>query len=170
MISAIVPCVSVVRFVFFERETIQLVLTIVYILCILLEIFPICYFGNLLMEHTKRLTFAIYDCNWVEQDHTFRKSVIIFMERSQRTSIILAGNMIPISLLTFASVRHFKILHIPLSLYLTDIAVFVFFVRIIESITEPNLNYLNFPTSTVSYLLLIAYFKNGVFWGNESSC
>lgn len=104
LVTAIALCVTAVRFVFFDHGIVELILTIALFLCILMETFPICYFGSVLMEHTNQLTFALYNCNWMEQDQKFRKTLIVFMERSQRTNVFLAGCMIPITLQTFISV------------------------------------------------------------------
>lgn len=105
-VSAVVLSVAIVRFVFFDHGVVASLFTITCVSSILIEIIPICYFGTLLVEHTNKLTCALYNCNWMEQDQTFRKTLIIFMERSQKTNIILAGGMVPINLQTFISVSN----------------------------------------------------------------
>ncbi|XP_055382482.1 odorant receptor 2a-like [Condylostylus longicornis] len=81
-------------------------LILMYIV-ILQQIFFTSFFADLLKGESEKLTNALFSCSWVNKDKRFRKSLIIFMQRSQKTFDINAG-WIPVTLNTFAKVLNFS--------------------------------------------------------------
>ncbi|EDW12797.1 uncharacterized protein Dmoj_GI17868 [Drosophila mojavensis] len=72
-----------------------------FIFAMTMQIFPICYLGTMVEYSFGQLHFAVYSSNWVDQSISYRKSVLIFAERTQRLPKQIAGNFIPIALTTF---------------------------------------------------------------------
>ncbi|XP_037950198.1 putative odorant receptor 59c [Teleopsis dalmanni] len=72
------------------------------------EIFPCCWCVNELIAETGRLTNAVYNCNWYEQDMKFRRALMIFMLRTHKQIQILAGNLVPVSLQSFIAIVKFS--------------------------------------------------------------
>lgn len=75
-----------------------------FLMAALSQVFVICYFGSAFTQKIDELTFAIYECNWMIQDQSFKKSVLIFMEGSLRPAHFTAGGFMVISLETFVSI------------------------------------------------------------------
>ncbi|XP_069964592.1 odorant receptor 7a-like [Bactrocera oleae] len=103
-ITAFVLCLTAVNYVAFERDAAQILIAATYIFAILIEALPCCWYVNSLMEECGLLTTALYNCQWYDQDRKFRKMLIIFMQRSQRTMVLMAGDLVPITLQTFLNV------------------------------------------------------------------
>ncbi|XP_023165909.2 odorant receptor 23a isoform X2 [Drosophila hydei] len=72
-----------------------------FIFAMSMQIFPICYYGTMVEYSFGYLHYAVYSSNWVDQSISYRKSVLIFAERTQRLPKQIAGNFIPIALTTF---------------------------------------------------------------------
>ncbi|XP_055842589.1 odorant receptor 7a-like [Episyrphus balteatus] len=102
-------CMTVFYFLNFNHGSVnQLLATILDMMAIVVVSLPVCYFGNSLMEETDRLTTAIYNCNWTDQTLKFQKSLIIFMQRSQRENVLTAGGLLTINLQTFIAIIRFS--------------------------------------------------------------
>lgn len=89
-----------------------------------IQVFPCCWHVNVLMQKSNLLTTAMYSCNWMDQNQEFRKMLIIFMQRSQKTNTILAGNLAPVTLQTFLAVRCILLFWL-FSLFLLKIQMFI---------------------------------------------
>ncbi|XP_036332559.1 odorant receptor 7a-like [Rhagoletis pomonella] len=103
-ITAFVLCLTAVKYVAFGADTAQMLIAITYIFAVLIEALPCCWYVNALLEECGQLTLAIYSCQWFEQSKEFRKILIVFMQRSQRATVLMAGNLVPITLQTFLNV------------------------------------------------------------------
>ncbi|XP_055845058.1 odorant receptor 7a-like [Episyrphus balteatus] len=109
IITGALLCMTVFYYISFNHGSVsRLVATIFDMISILIVSLPICYFGNSLMEETEQLTTAIYNCNWTDQTLKFQKSLIIFMQRSQRENILTAGGLLTINLQTFIAIIRFS--------------------------------------------------------------
>ncbi|XP_055843071.1 odorant receptor 2a-like [Episyrphus balteatus] len=109
IITGAVLCLTVFSYLKFNHDSIgQLIMTVIDMLTILSVSFPVCYFGNSLLEESDRLTTAIYNCNWMDQTLKFQKTLIIFMQRSQIENILNAGGLVRINLQTFIAILRFS--------------------------------------------------------------
>ncbi|EDW05161.1 GH22170 [Drosophila grimshawi] len=86
---------------FYVNDVYGRVYYVSFIVALALQIFPVCYYGTLVDYHFERLQTAVYSSNWIDQSLAYRRSAIIFAERTQRLPKQLAGNFIPIALTTF---------------------------------------------------------------------
>lgn len=80
----------------------------IYIFVITLQIFVLCYYGDLYCQAIDYLTESIYDCSWVDRNEKFKKTFLILLKRSQMPTTIMAGNIIPVRMPTFVTVNKKK--------------------------------------------------------------
>ncbi|EDW03296.1 GH11158 [Drosophila grimshawi] len=86
---------------FYVNDVYGRVYYVSFIFALALQIFPVCYYGTMVDYQFERLQTAVYSSNWIDQSLAYRRSAIIFAERTQRLPKQLAGNFIPIALTTF---------------------------------------------------------------------
>lgn len=84
---------------------IELVRTFGEIVCVILETWIPCYYGEKIRTAHEELAKAIYEVNWYEQDIKFRGYFLIFLHRAQKDEYLLAGKMIPVTLQSFLTVN-----------------------------------------------------------------
>lgn len=75
-----------------------------YVLAVVVEIFPLCYYSNCLMYDSDRLCEEIFHSSWIQQNVQYRKMLIFFMQRTQQTIEFMAGKIFYINLNSFISV------------------------------------------------------------------
>lgn len=63
-----------------------------------------CFFGHEVITSGELLPDAAYAAEWTQMSPSFRRLLVVFMERVKRTSVIRAGKMFPLSLDTFRAV------------------------------------------------------------------
>ncbi|XP_054737787.1 odorant receptor 42a-like [Anastrepha obliqua] len=105
--TALALCTSAAAFVSEDFSLLQLMKFFLYSVVVLFEIAPCCWFMDEALAQMHKLTNSLFSCRWYEQDHKFRRSLIIFMQRSQVADKILAGNIAPVSLDTFVKIIKF---------------------------------------------------------------
>nr|AQQ73504.1 olfactory receptor 24 [Heliconius melpomene rosina] len=104
LISGWIICTSVYRMVDMSPASVQFLSMVLYISCILIQIFMYCYYGNEVTIESENLTGSAYSMNWLEINLKLRRHVILFMERIKRPIQPLAGRIIPLSNNTFVSI------------------------------------------------------------------
>lgn len=77
-----------------------------YVLAVVVEIFPLCYYAQCLMDENNRLAEVIFHSNWINQNKRYRKMLIFFLQRSQKPIEFSAGKLFPITLSSFLSVSN----------------------------------------------------------------
>ncbi|XP_044258924.1 odorant receptor 94b-like [Tribolium madens] len=77
---------------------------IIYMVCVVVQIYFYCYYGTILYEESNSLNDAVYMGNWYKYDVKSRKSLIILMERTKKPSIVSAGKVLHLSLVTFTTI------------------------------------------------------------------
>ncbi|XP_043649964.1 odorant receptor 23a [Drosophila teissieri] len=79
----------------------------IYYLCFLLGItlqtFPLCYYGTRMQDSFAELHYAVFCSNWVDQSASYRRHMLILAERTKRTQLLLAGNLVPIHMSTYVA-------------------------------------------------------------------
>uniref|UniRef100_A0A240SW88 Odorant receptor n=1 Tax=Glossina austeni TaxID=7395 RepID=A0A240SW88_GLOAU len=107
MITAAIIALTLINMLFFTTNISAVANSCVYIADLVLEIFPICYYANCLIDDNDLLSLEIFHSAWPEQNKIYRKMLIVFMQRSQQSMSLSAGKMFPINLNTFISVSNF---------------------------------------------------------------
>ncbi|XP_037912020.1 odorant receptor 59a-like [Hermetia illucens] len=103
-VTGMEACIIAVCVFFVENNLFETIFFAEYFLCVILEIFLYCYFGEQLASESDRMTEAIYSCNWMGQDRRFKQNLIIFMQSTQTNMTIIAGGIFKVNLSTFVTV------------------------------------------------------------------
>lgn len=77
-------------------------LTLLYHIC---EIFLIMNFGNEIMLTSDRLSYCVFESNWIDQPQATKKLLITFAELLKQPHEIVIGKLYPLTLETFRRVR-----------------------------------------------------------------
>ncbi|XP_045501109.1 odorant receptor 2a-like [Colias croceus] len=106
MLSVMVLCLVGVRFLSIENprsHPIQIIWMAIYLTCMLIEIFILCWFGNELILKSLELRQAAYDGPWMILEPKTRMLVIVFIERCNRPLRVTAGKIFTLSLDTYTN-------------------------------------------------------------------
>ncbi|XP_036342571.1 odorant receptor 7a-like [Rhagoletis pomonella] len=79
-----------------------------YVVALLMEVYPLCYYGQSLLDDSNSLANTIFHGRWVDQNEDFRKMLVIFTQHTQKPMELLAGKLIPINLTTFVRIAKFS--------------------------------------------------------------
>ncbi|XP_052857472.1 odorant receptor 2a [Drosophila gunungcola] len=107
--SVAVQCTVAMHFLYMadDHDLTAMIISIVFFTAVTLEVFVICFFGDRMRTQSEALCDAFYACNWVEQLPKFKRALLFTLARTQRPSLIFAGNYIALSLETFEQVMRF---------------------------------------------------------------
>ncbi|XP_047506226.1 odorant receptor 46a-like [Pieris napi] len=106
MLSVMVLCLVGVRFLSIENprcHPIQIVWMAIYLACMLIEVFILCWFGNELILKSLELSMAAYEGPWMKLDPKTTMLIIVFMERCKRPLRVTAGKIFTLSLDTYTN-------------------------------------------------------------------
>uniref|UniRef100_A0A1I8MWM8 Odorant receptor n=1 Tax=Musca domestica TaxID=7370 RepID=A0A1I8MWM8_MUSDO len=99
---------TLINILIFATNTASIVASCFYVLAVVVEVFPLCYYAQCLMDENNRLTEAIFHSNWIYQNKRYRQMLIFFMQRSQKVIEFTAGKLFPITLSSFLSIAKFS--------------------------------------------------------------
>ncbi|KAM7348847.1 odorant receptor 2a-like isoform 2-T2 [Cochliomyia hominivorax] len=102
--SGLAQCTLGVYMFYVDLDPSKILNITIYFSAITFEIFILCYFGDLYYQANLHLTEAVYACNWMDRDEKFKQAFLILLQRSQKESCIMAGNIIPVRMPTFVKV------------------------------------------------------------------
>ncbi|KAH8360730.1 hypothetical protein KR084_001149 [Drosophila pseudotakahashii] len=107
--SAAVQCTVAMHFLYMadDHDLTAMIISTVFFTAVTLEVFVICFFGDRMRTQSEALCDAFYACNWVDQLPKFKRELLFTLARTQRPSLIFAGNYIALSLETFEQVMRF---------------------------------------------------------------
>ncbi|CAH1114513.1 unnamed protein product [Psylliodes chrysocephalus] len=105
-ISVLILCTTLFKLASLEKNNLEFFSLVLYIFVITSEVFIFCYFGNEVITKHNELTNSAYHSEWRNCSKTFRKNLIFFMTRSQKTLRLLAGGYVTLSLETFVAVTN----------------------------------------------------------------
>uniref|UniRef100_A0A6P4FJM9 Odorant receptor n=1 Tax=Drosophila rhopaloa TaxID=1041015 RepID=A0A6P4FJM9_DRORH len=69
----------------------------------LIEIYLLCLFSQMLIDASARVSYAVYDMNWMQADSRFRKMLIFLILRSQKPVCLKATVFLDVSITTMSS-------------------------------------------------------------------
>ncbi|KAH8260848.1 hypothetical protein KR038_007786 [Drosophila bunnanda] len=95
--------ITLINILFFAENTFAIIYYFVFFVAMLMELFPICYFGTLLSMEFDNLQYAIFSSNWPGSNRNHCRTLIILMQLSVAKVNIKAGGMIGIGLDAFFS-------------------------------------------------------------------
>lgn len=68
------------------------------------ELFTISHFGNEIVMASDRLSYSLFESDWLEQPILTKKCMIIFGEHLKKPQTLLVGKIYPMDLETFTKV------------------------------------------------------------------
>ncbi|XP_030383737.1 odorant receptor 33b-like [Scaptodrosophila lebanonensis] len=91
---------------FFSESTFVSIYYSLYFAAMVLEFFPLCYYGSLLTFEFAALPYALFSCSWPDMDRRFCRHVSILMQMTLSEVTIKAGGFLCIDMNAFfATVR-----------------------------------------------------------------
>ncbi|KAI9589883.1 hypothetical protein GQX74_008051 [Glossina fuscipes] len=107
-ITATILGITLINILLFATNFASIVASCFYVLAVVVEIFPLCYYTQYLMDESNLLAEVVFHSNWAEQHLPYQKMLIFFMQRSQRVMEFTAGKLFPITLNSFLSIAKFS--------------------------------------------------------------
>ncbi|CAD7086948.1 unnamed protein product, partial [Hermetia illucens] len=101
--TALVFCMNTLLYFLYPLSLTEVLTVMLFLVAEILQILPCCYFSNKFMSSTDEFVNGIYSTDWTGQSPKFKKMMIIFMQMTQQTKVIIAGKIIPVTLATFVS-------------------------------------------------------------------
>ncbi|XP_039758528.1 odorant receptor 46a-like [Pararge aegeria] len=104
MLSVMVLCLVGIQFLSIENPSshpMQIVWMAIYLTCMLIEVFILCWFGNELILKSLELRQAAFDGPWLETDPKTTMFIIILLERCKQPLRVTAGKIFTLSLDTY---------------------------------------------------------------------
>ncbi|CAH1100157.1 unnamed protein product [Psylliodes chrysocephalus] len=69
-----------------------------FFICLMTEIFPVCYFSNEVVAESDKLTTSAYQSDWLDCSAEYKQNLLFFMTRTQKVVKMYAGNFVELSL------------------------------------------------------------------------
>uniref|UniRef100_A0A3F2ZEI1 Odorant receptor n=1 Tax=Phlebotomus papatasi TaxID=29031 RepID=A0A3F2ZEI1_PHLPP len=76
---------------------------IVFLICALWQVFCICYYGNVLMENSQRISWGVFASQWYREDAKYQKCILMMILRAQKPQFLTAGKFSVVSLRSFTA-------------------------------------------------------------------
>ncbi|XP_047026039.1 odorant receptor Or1-like [Helicoverpa zea] len=104
LVSGWIICTTAYKTVNINPMSVEFVSMIMYMSCILTELFIFCFYGNEVTHESEKLIESAYAMDWLEIPVKCKRALIMFMERIKRNINLVAGDLVPLSNSTFVSV------------------------------------------------------------------
>ncbi|XP_063374468.1 odorant receptor 94b-like isoform X2 [Cydia amplana] len=104
LVSGWIICTTAYRTINMNPLSGEFVSMILYMICILSEIFLFCFYGNEVAHESQRLMESAYCMQWEDMPVKYRQYLIIFMERIKCSILPKAGKIVPLSINTFVQI------------------------------------------------------------------
>ncbi|XP_053674371.1 odorant receptor 4-like [Anopheles nili] len=75
-----------------------------FMLCFLIELLMLCMYGEDIVQSSKDVANAAYNCRWYEESKPFQRSILQILHRSQHPVILTAWKIWPIQMSTFSRI------------------------------------------------------------------
>ncbi|KAF7996255.1 hypothetical protein HCN44_001887 [Aphidius gifuensis] len=111
-VNSIAICSSAFQLTYTDTLSKEFGSLIVYIICMTLQIYLYCSFGENISYESETLTLSIYDSEWTSLSINERKSLIIIMASTLAPQVYKSGYMITLSLRAFTNVSIIVNIHI----------------------------------------------------------
>nr|AZQ24924.1 odorant receptor [Aphidius gifuensis] len=103
LISTLVLCVSIYNLASVELFSSEFTNIILYLACMLSEIFILCAAGNEVTLVSQSISDSIYETDWTDLNTSTIKSLVLIMSRTMKPIIFKSGYVIELSLDSFKS-------------------------------------------------------------------
>ncbi|XP_004537973.1 odorant receptor 33b-like [Ceratitis capitata] len=99
--ASLIMGIVVIYMVFYVGNAFEYVYYSIYLFGCAMEVFPTCYYATNFEFEFDKLTFMLFSCNWMDQNQSFKKSLMISIEQSLKTRSFRVGGMFRINLQIF---------------------------------------------------------------------
>lgn len=82
----------------------QIFFYITLLVYFIFDMFMTMYFGNEIKLSSNRLSYCLFECNWIDQSHSCKKCFIILTEFIRRPHEMIIGGLYPLNLQTYTRV------------------------------------------------------------------
>lgn len=106
--TALVLVMIALNYLLFSPNFTEVIALAFFVVAEISQILPCCYYSNKFQSTTDDIVTSIYSCDWYNHTTEFKKTLIIFMQMTQRGKVIVAGKVIPVTMATFTSVCTFQ--------------------------------------------------------------
>ncbi|NP_001091789.1 olfactory receptor 15 [Bombyx mori] len=103
-VASAIICVAMCGLIMVRSSTETLLFMVTYLFAMTLQIFVPAWMGTQLHFQSQELVFAAYNSEWIPRCQSFKRSIIIFVERAKIPITITGLKMFPLSLATFTSI------------------------------------------------------------------
>lgn len=90
LVAGAIMCVVLVFIILFVKDPFTFAYYLSYFISMILEILPSCYYGTILEDEFQNLSYALFSCNWPDQDLGFKKNLRIIAEQSLQKIYVTA--------------------------------------------------------------------------------
>ncbi|XP_023953061.2 odorant receptor Or2-like [Bicyclus anynana] len=97
-------CMAAYKLASLSALSIEFASMLLFLTCILTELFVYCYCGNELAVESDRIVWSVYAMSWEHTPPRFRRCLVLLMERARRPLRPAAGRVVPLSLDTFLKI------------------------------------------------------------------
>nr|WCC57560.1 odorant receptor 39.1 [Papilio memnon] len=97
-------CTTAYRFVEIDKTSLACFTIILFLMCILAELFLFCFYGSKLTDASEKLMDSAYFLDWVEIPMKYRRNLMLFMEMIKKPIMPTAGSIAPLANTTFVSI------------------------------------------------------------------
>ncbi|CAH0727698.1 unnamed protein product, partial [Brenthis ino] len=94
-------CMAAYKLASLNILSIEFASIVLFILCILTELFLYCYYGNELTVESEKIVESVYLSRWERTPLRFQRALLLLLERARRPLRPAAGRVVPLSLDTF---------------------------------------------------------------------
>ncbi|KAJ3656613.1 hypothetical protein Zmor_015676 [Zophobas morio] len=104
VVGVIIVCISMFQMSLVPVASFRFVAMLLYQICVLVEIYLWCYYGNDVILKSDKLTESAYVCQWVNASEEFKHNLLYFMTRTQFPLKLYASGYFTLSLDTFKAI------------------------------------------------------------------
>nr|XP_011308185.1 PREDICTED: odorant receptor Or1 [Fopius arisanus] len=102
-LSSVIICLSVLRLSQVNTFHPALISVILYLICMISQVFMPCYSGHQITLQSSKVSDAIFSMDWPGLGVASKKSLILIMQRSQKPLLFTTGYIITLSINSFNS-------------------------------------------------------------------
>ncbi|KAJ3656612.1 hypothetical protein Zmor_015676 [Zophobas morio] len=104
LVGVIIVCMSMFQMSLVPVMSFRFFAMMLYQICVLMEMFLWCYYGNEVILKSDLLTQSAYMCEWVDNSKEFKQNLLYFMTRTQFNLQLYASGYFALSLQTFKAI------------------------------------------------------------------
>nr|XP_015840913.1 PREDICTED: odorant receptor Or1-like [Tribolium castaneum] len=104
VVGVIIVCISMFQMSLVPVLSFRFLAMLLYQICVLIEMYLWCYYGNEVILKSNKLTESAYKCQWIDGSKKFKQHLLYFMTRTQIPLNLYASGYFVLSLETFKAI------------------------------------------------------------------